>query len=480
MIENFKTESKRYSLLHMKNKGDIEDLNKNKQIEKIKNVFKDNDVDGKNKQENEIINQQIFNLNFNSKNIEPFSNFSLIKNSIENEKFDQIYQNKKEKFSPSKKTNHLNNNDIIVDNSNNYVGEENSRNKDMISNEIKKDLNKNNFNEDILNVTQDQMKIFDDEVNKLYNSHKKNIQLKIFQINHPYLHNIKFINNNIEKISSLMNKEERIFPILKKQKSILKKIQENNMSRSNSSLDKNTNDSMENSMTNKNIKSNRLNFRKSSIKNKLDLFHPHTRKNNNNSLDNYSSSENIKNNLSEKMNLKQRKHINFKPFTLQQYKNKYENNNNIKILLGGLGANLGGEEWNKKKKILERKKQYSEYIKNDNEFIILNKKKIKLKNYKNEEVKTITSKKDSEFSNDSNNCYKHKIFKTENNIINHKKIQLPLINQRFNSNSKIKLKRKSDYNSINKMNQENDFEGSEKDLKQLIKQYEEYNEKLKL
>jgi hypothetical protein len=277
-----------------------------------------------------------------------------------------------------------------------------------------------------------------------------------------------------------MNKEERIFPILKKQKSILKKIQENNMSRSNSSLDKNTNDSMENSMTNKNIKSNRLNFRKSSIKNKLDLFHPHTRKNNNNSLDNYSSSENIKNNLSEKMNLKQRKHINFKPFTLQQYKNKYENNNNIKILLGGLGANLGGEEWNKKKKILERKKQYSEYIKNDNEFIILNKKKIKLKNHKNEEVKTITSKKDSEFSNDSNNCYKHKIFKTENNIINHKKIQLPLINQRFNSNSKIKLKRKSDYNSINKMNQENDFEGSEKDLKQLIKQYEEYNEKLKL
>ena len=441
MIENFKTESKRYSLLHMKNKGDIEDLNKNKQIEKIKNVFKDNDVDGKNKQENEIINQQIFNLNFNSKNIEPFSNFSLIKNSIENEKFDQIYQNKKEKFSPSKKTNHLNNNDIIVDNSNNYVGEENSRNKDMISNEIKKDLNKNNFNEDILNVTQDQMKIFDDEVNKLYNSHKKNIQLKIFQINHPYLHNIKFIN---------------------------------------SSLDKNTNDSMENSMTNKNIKSNRLNFRKSSIKNKLDLFHPHTRKNNNNSLDNYSSSENIKNNLSEKMNLKQRKHINFKPFTLQQYKNKYENNNNIKILLGGLGANLGGEEWNKKKKILERKKQYSEYIKNDNEFIILNKKKIKLKNHKNEEVKTITSKKDSEFSNDSNNCYKNKIFKTENNIINHKKIQLPLINQRFNSNSKIKLKRKSDYNSINKMNQENDFEGSEKDLKQLIKQYEEYNEKLKL
>ena len=441
MIENFKTESKRYSLLHMKNKGDIEDLNKNKQIEKIKNVFKDNDVDGKNKQENEIINQQIFNLNFNSKNIEPFSNFSLIKNSIENEKFDQIYQNKKEKFSPSKKTNHLNNNDIIVDNSNNYVGEENSRNKDMISNEIKKDLNKNNFNEDILNVTQDQMKIFDDEVNKLYNSHKKNIQLKIFQINHPYLHNIKFIN---------------------------------------SSLDKNTNDSMENSMTNKNIKSNRLNFRKSSIKNKLDLFHPHTRKNNNNSLDNYSSSENIKNNLSEKMNLKQRKHINFKPFTLQQYKNKYENNNNIKILLGGLGANLGGEEWNKKKKILERKKQYSEYIKNDNEFIILNKKKIKLKNHKNEEVKTITSKKDSEFSNDSNNCYKNKIFKTDNNIINHKKIQLPLINQRFNSNSKIKLKRKSDYNSINKMNQENDFEGSEKDLKQLIKQYEEYNEKLKL
>ena len=48
---------------------------------------------------------------------------------------------------------------------------------------------KNNFNEDILNVTQDQMKIFDDGVNKLYNNHKNDLKLKIFKINHPYLRN---------------------------------------------------------------------------------------------------------------------------------------------------------------------------------------------------------------------------------------------------------------------------------------------------
>ena len=45
------------------------------------------------------------------------------------------------------------------------------------------------------NEVQDQMKIFDDGVNKLYNNHKNDLKLKIFQINHPYLQNIKLINN---------------------------------------------------------------------------------------------------------------------------------------------------------------------------------------------------------------------------------------------------------------------------------------------
>ena len=60
-------------------------------------------------------------------------------------------------------------------------------------------------------------------------------------------------------------------------------------------------------------------------------------------------------------------------------------------------------------------------------------------------------------------------------------VKLPLINQRFKSNNKIKLKKnKKSAKDIYNINQDHEFEGSEKDLKQLIKQYEEYNEKFKL
>ena len=130
----------------------------------------------------------------------------------------------------------------------------------------------------------------------------------------------------------------------------------------------------------------------------------------------------------------------------------------------------------------ERKKHYADYIKEDFEFNLLNKKPIKLKNKKNEDSKTVTSKKDSEFSSyETKNGHKYKIFRTENNMIKNYGIKLPLINQRFKSNNKIKLKKnKRSSKDIYKIIQDHQFEGSEKDLKQLIKQYEEYNEKLKL
>ena len=156
-----------------------------------------------------------------------------------------------------------------------------------------------------------------------------------------------------------------------------------------------------------------------------------------------------------------------------QYKNKYEKNN-LKIL-GGLGANLGGEEWNKRQRLFERKKRYSDFIKNDEEFYHFNKKKI---------IKNINKKKEyvkKEFD-DSKHDYKYKIFKTENNNINNnKELKLPLISQRNKSIQRIKLKRnKNKNNQILNINQEHELEGSEKDLKQLIKQYEQYNEKLNL
>ena len=470
MIDTLKTEGRKYSLMHFKDKLDKnKEIEKQIQIEKIKEVFKDNDIKDNNK-DNDEYNKQLYNLNFSSKNIESFQNFSLFKNSIESEKYEPEFQKKKEKiFSSKKNIKYIDKNNINKDNQRDNLENKTERQTTQKNNIISKKDKKNNFNEDILNVTQDQMKIFDDGVNKLYNNHKNDLKLKIFQINHPYLQNIKLINNNIESTTSSMTKEQRIFPIIQKQKLILKKIQENNNSKNNSSISRNINDSISHSTENKNNKLNKYLFNKSSKKNIIQL----TLDNNQNIFDNKSSTEKSKNNSTEKINITKRKNIEYKPYTLVQYKNKYEKNN-LKIL-GGLGANLGGEEWNKRQRLFERKKRYSDFIKNDEEFYHFNKKKI---------IKNINKKKEyvkKEFD-DSNHDYKYKIFKTENNIINNnKELKLPLISQRNKSIQRIKLKRnKNKNNQILNINQEHELEGSEKDLKQLIKQYEEYNEKLKL
>ena len=470
MIDTLKTEGRKYSLMHFKDKLDKnKEIEKQIQIEKIKEVFKDNDIKDNNK-DNDEYNKQLYNLNFSSKNIESFQNFSLFKNSIESEKYEPEFQKKKEKiFSSKKNIKYIDKNNINKDNQRDNLENKTERQTTQKNNIISEKDKKNNFNEDILNVTQDQMKIFDDGVNKLYNNHKNDLKLKIFQINHPYLQNIKLINNNIESTTSSMTKEQRIFPIIQKQKLILKKIQENNNSKNNSSISRNINDSISHSTENKNNKLNKYLFNKSSKKNIIQL----TIDNNQNIFDNKSSTEKIKNNSTEKINITKRKNIEYKPYTLVQYKNKYEKNN-LKIL-GGLGANLGGEEWNKRQRLFERKKRYSDFIKNDEEFYHFNKKKI---------IKNINKKKEyvkKEFD-DSNHDYKYKIFKTENNIINNnKELKLPLISQRNKSIQRIKLKRnKNKNNQILNINQEHELEGSEKDLKQLIKQYEEYNEKLKL
>ena len=470
MIDTLKTEGRKYSLMHFKDKLDKnKEIEKQIQIEKIKEVFKDNDIKDNNK-DNDEYNKQLYNLNFSSKNIETFQNFSLFKNSIESEKYEPEFQKKKEKiFSSKKNIKYIDKNNINKDNQRDNLENKTERQTTQKNNIISEKDKKNNFNEDILNVTQDQMKIFDDGVNKLYNNHKNDLKLKIFQINHPYLQNIKLINNNIESTTSSMTKEQRIFPIIQKQKLILKKIQENNNSKNNSSISRNINDSISHSTENKNNKLNKYLFNKSSKKNIIQL----TLDNNQNIFDNKSSAEKSKNNSTEKINITKRKNIEYKPYTLVQYKNKYEKNN-LKIL-GGLGANLGGEEWNKRQRLFERKKLYSDFIKNDEEFYHFNKKKI---------IKIINKKKDDakkEFD-DSNHDYKYKIFKTENNIINNnKELKLPLLSQRNKSIQRIKLKRnKNKNNQILNINQEHELEGSEKDLKQLIKQYEEYNEKLKL
>ena len=102
-----------------------------------------------------------------------------------------------------------------------------------------------------------------------------------------------------------MTKEQRLLPLLQKQKLILKKIQENNISRSNSSLSKVNNDLKDYSISNIDNQSDRLisknNFNK---KNNLEIFHNNIQKtlDNNNILDNLTTSDNCKNNSNEKNN----------------------------------------------------------------------------------------------------------------------------------------------------------------------------------
>ena len=74
----------------------------------------------------------------------------------------------------------------------------------------------------------------------------------------------------------------------------------------------------------------------------------------------------------------EKKKVNYKPKSLKEYKQKY--NSGIKEHRGGLGANIGGEEWEHKKEQNLKVKRYSEMIKNhnkDKENQIKNKSKIK-------------------------------------------------------------------------------------------------------
>jgi hypothetical protein len=210
------------------------------------------------------------------------------------------------------------------------------------------------------------------------------------------------------------------------------------------------------------------------------------------------SSENGSNDylILNKMN---RRKVIYEPYTLIEYKKKYENMNRNGKKLGGLGANLGGEEWIKRQKLMERKKQYSDYVKNDNDedFKKLNKRKLKTKSDNYAITNTISSKKASELSHDRLSEPIHKrynIIKTESNVGKSKPIILPLIKERFvnksqKNNYKINLKRNigNIHNNNNEKYKINENKismdgiyqnnGNEKDLKELIKQYEEYNGK---
>jgi hypothetical protein len=391
------------------------------------------------------------------------------------------------------------------------------------------------------------MGILDEYTNKIYKKYQNNIKIKNFNINYPkWKNDVKIINNNIIFFPSKMTGKEkikRISPIIAKQKLILEKIKKDNASRINLSLS-NNNDSINKTQNNVNTFNNinypyKLNqFNNNSIdsngkinrrnsNNQYENDYERNYKYNSNTINNnqhnnyniykinnynnriineryqniYKNESQISENKSNDSKIKlYNRNIDFEPYTLDDYRQKYQNDNFRK--LGGLGADIGGDAWRNRQMLLERKIQYSEYIKGDEESKRQNKKIAKVKTENNEISKTISPKKTLEFSSDKllkekegKNNRKYKIIKTENNNISrqNRQLRLPLIKERFKSsqeyniNNKINLKKSFDPLYNNKIHTRNsDYEfmgmnpgnGNGKDLTEIIKQYEMNNGKI--
>ena len=510
------------------NINNINNINNNKKENEIKESFYKYNLENLEKIES-MGDDLLIKNSIGQENIQPTNKFqNKIKNNFGKKVYDVNPENNLKESKEEEEKEDLNKDNIEKLEDKNVDEKYNTKNLKKIE---KGELDLTyNFDDDVYNVTQEQMGILDGDVNKIYNKYKNNAQLKHFKIKHPYFqHNVKMINNNIEFIVPHITGEERkkrLSPIIEKQKLILEKIKKDNISRSNISLSNNNSNSHSDNQTKNKInisnkffspyKLNQLNnnsngnvytnTNQNENSYALNPSYNHYIINNNNRYNNIISYKNQNNNIqryqnlfsysplssdnrtNDKMSLSHKRKIIYEPYTLIEYKNKYENSNKNGKKLGGLGANLGGEEWLKRQKMFERKKQYSDYVKNDNDedFKKLNKKKIKLKNDNYEITKTITSKKSSEYSIDRLSepiNKRYNIIKTENNIRNSKEIKLPLIKERFknNNNKKLFLKNSGDEKYKIKGNIEfdklNPINGNEKDLKQLIKQYEEYNGK---
>ena len=460
----------------------INNIDKNIKYNKVINAFIGNPnekemkiiSDDNNKEPNKTSKnlEDINNYNIeNSKKIEPLSELLLVKNTIGQEniqpvnlfenrakennsagsvkKPDEIIKNdnninepkkegekeekkeeeekQEEKKQEEEKKEEANNKEENKENTNNEQPENNNEEEGGEENhkvKIEKgelDLTYN-FDDDVFNVTEEQMNILDGDVNRIYKRYKNYSELKNFKVNHPKLrHNIKLINNNLQFVVSPMTNEERkkrLSPIFEKQKLILEKIKKDNISRNHISIS-NNNDSIKGTRSKINY-SNKIfspykinninnnsngnvykNYIQSENNNGLSPYHnsntiSYDRQyynyqnsinynndnninqiyqnlyNNNNSIMaenriNYSNSNDKNNDIIKAYKRK----IIFEPYTLDDYRKKFENHYTQKKL-GGLGANIGGEEWKVRQKLLERKKQYSEYIKNDEEFYIKN------------------------------------------------------------------------------------------------------------
>ena len=380
--------------------------------------------------------------------LEPIK-LSLIRDTIgdDEEKISQFHnQIEKEKYEQSLKDNYLNN----IKNPNqkltnlyNYRNDYNElKKKKRILTKTEKELEyfkeKDLFDEEIddenFNITQQQMNMLDKETNKNYNYFKEALKKKNFEINHPYLDYEKFLQNENQSIDNHLSisqknelKQIRLKPIIYKQKTII-----NNIILKKQNL--NSHNSMNNIYSNNKILNNNNSSSSSSI------------------FVNNTIEQNYRNNQ------KKNNTLNYRVYSIKDYRSKYKNEKIGKF--GGLGANIGGEEWTKRQNLLERKKEYSNYIIFNEKRNLEEKKsypykgklikKIKINNENNnsDELKDIIDdKKDLKFP-----LIKSKISK--NNIINNdnlnKKEKKIYINS-FLPLKKYKIKKETEDEKFNKI-----------------------------
>ena len=468
------------------NQNDFQENKFNKVISALMEDEEENKSEKeKEKEQTNENNNFEYNLEFD-KNIKPLE-FSLVKNTIGQQETIPK-KNKKTKNEPVKK-----NIEQLKNNEKNII--ENSKEEDLIENEKEEkkvsEVNKKeekkekgeldltyNFDDDSFNVTQDQMDMLDSDANKIYNHYKNNIEEKNYKINHPYSY------KHEAKITGEKRKQ-LLEPIFKKQKLILGQIIKNNISRSQNSDSISTADQ-------KNIKNNNNNSLPKNnrySKQNQNNYYPFFPENQNNNNYNVILSEpNVEVNLYNKKTLSSKnysKKLNYKPYTINEYKQKYLINQPTKIY-EGLGPNIGGEEWLHRKELLDRRNQYDVIIKYSDYYQcnrMMNKKKNKLKNNTDCIRSTNSSGKDSKFSTEGNRSDKNSQFKlpliAKNKNPNIGKKSIDAINRNkkiyvspFNPMKKYRKKELSEKEKLNRILDDS------KQMEALIKYHEEHNAKV--
>ena len=321
-------------------------------IEKTKdNLGKDNNEENNNiKNDYSFIEKDIiYDFGYNKEErLEPI-HLSLIRDTINDDEknIDNFrYQIEKEKYEQSFKENNMQSknkdknkkgNNLYYNRNSEYLKRKNKilpKTEKEMEYFKEKDLFDEELNDDNFNITQKQMNILDKVSNNNYNFLREDLKKRNYELKHPYLEYEKYIQK--EKISNLQSidnhltisqknviRRNRLKPILIKQKSII-----NNITYKKHNL--NTHNSMNNIIPK-----------------------PQNENNNPSLIFAY-------NKLNKKYNHPKNNILSYRSYSLKDYKNKYQNEKMDNF--GGLGANLGGDEWQRRQNLLERKKDYSNYV----------------------------------------------------------------------------------------------------------------------